>query len=110
MMTRRRQLIGASKPRRGLGYIRQMLEQFKELARAPQTGTTTIHKHYGGGGGGGGGGALALDDLTDVNAPAPDDNDVLTWDDGAGEWISAAPAGGAGVSDPFEIQYMAHRS
>jgi hypothetical protein len=46
------------------------------------------------------GGAMALDDLTDVNAPAPADQDVLTWDDGAGEWIpQAAPAGGGGGGD-----------
>jgi hypothetical protein len=33
-----------------------------------------------------------LDDLTDVNAPAPANGDVLAWDNGAGEWV-AAPAG-----------------
>ena len=32
-----------------------------------------------------------LDDLLDVNAAAPADGDVLTWDDGASEWVSAAP-------------------
>ena len=41
------------------------------------------------------GGAMALDDLTDVEAAAPDDGDLLTWDDGAGEWIAAAPAAAA---------------
>jgi hypothetical protein len=55
-------------------------------------------------GAGGGGGALALDDLTDVNAPAPNDGDVLTYDDGSGEWVAAAPTGGSGsgsaASDP----------
>jgi len=46
--------------------------------------------------------AIALDDLSDVNAPAPDDEDVLTWDDGAGEWIPAPPTGGGGVvTDPI---------
>jgi hypothetical protein len=35
-----------------------------------------------------------LDDLSDVNAPTPDANDVLTWDDGAGEWIAAPQVGG----------------
>ena len=39
-------------------------------------------------------GASALDDLTDVNAPAPNDGDVLTWL--TDEWIAAAAAGGAG--------------
>src|SRR5512139_1553288 len=34
----------------------------------------------------------ALDDLSDVNAPSPADGDVLTWDDGASEWIAAAGA------------------
>jgi len=42
----------------------------------------------------GGTGGLALNDLSDVNAPAPDDGDVLTWDDGAGEWIPV-PGGGS---------------
>ena len=41
---------------------------------------------------GGGGGASELDDLTDVDVPAPTDGDVLTWDSGAGEWVAAAPA------------------
>jgi hypothetical protein len=39
---------------------------------------------------------LELDDLTDVNAPAPDDGDVLTWDEYAAEWV-AAPAGATGL-------------
>lgn len=39
-----------------------------------------------------------LDDLGDVNAPAPDDGDVLTWDDVAGEWVAEAPSGGTGTS------------
>lgn len=38
-----------------------------------------------------------LDDLTDVNAPTPGDGDVLTWDDGAGEWVAAVPTGGSGA-------------
>lgn len=46
----------------------------------------------------------ALDDLTDVNAPTPINGDVLTYDNGTGQWISAAPAGGgsttlAGLTD-----------
>lgn len=36
----------------------------------------------------------ALDDLTDVNAPTPADQDVLTWDDSVGEWIAQAGGGG----------------
>ena len=34
----------------------------------------------------------ALDDLTDVNATSPNNNDVLTWDTGLSEWINAAQA------------------
>lgn len=54
-------------------------------------------------------GASALDDLTDVDAPAPDDGDVLTWDEGAGEWV-AAPGGGdhgglTGLADDDHTQY-----
>src|SRR4030042_1972409 len=49
------------------------------------------------------GGSIALDDLTDVNAPAPNDGDVLTWDDYAGEWVAAEPAAGGGdvATDPI---------
>lgn len=39
------------------------------------------------------GGSAALDDLTDVNAPTPADGDVLTFDNGSGLWIPAAPPG-----------------
>ena len=41
--------------------------------------------------GGSGPGAMALDDLTDVNAPTPSDGNVLAWDDVAGEWAPVAP-------------------
>jgi hypothetical protein len=41
----------------------------------------------------GGSSVAALDDLTDVNAPAPADGDVLTWDSTPGEWVAAAPTG-----------------
>lgn len=37
-----------------------------------------------------------LDDLLDVNAPAPEDNQVLTWDAYAEEWIAQDPTGGGG--------------
>lgn len=40
---------------------------------------------------------LALDDLSDVDAPTPDPGDVLTWDDGASSWIPSPPTGGADV-------------
>ncbi|AZI37078.1 hypothetical protein NT2_01_04630 [Caenibius tardaugens NBRC 16725] len=42
-----------------------------------------------------GSGALALDDLTDVDAAAPTDGDVLTWNNTAGAWEPAAPTVGA---------------
>jgi hypothetical protein len=42
----------------------------------------------------------ALDDLTDVNTGAPDDNDVLTWDSGTSKWVAdPAPAGGSVATD-----------
>lgn len=37
---------------------------------------------------GGGGGAVALDDLTDVNASSPTNNQVLTWNSGSSRWIA----------------------
>lgn len=40
---------------------------------------------------------LPLDGLLDVNVPAPDDQDVLTWDAGAGEWIAAPGGTGSGL-------------
>lgn len=40
---------------------------------------------------------LPLDGLLDVNATAPADQDVLTWDDAAGEWIAQANASGPDV-------------
>lgn len=40
-------------------------------------------------------GAAALNDLTDVDAPAPADMQVLTWNNGAGAWV-AANAGALG--------------
>lgn len=46
-----------------------------------------------------------LDDLADVNAPAPDDGDVLTWDAVAEEWVPEAPAGGGGASDAADLTY-----
>ena len=40
---------------------------------------------------------LALDDLSDVDAAAPVNGDVLTWDESAGDWIPApAPGSGGG--------------
>lgn len=53
------------------------------------TGVTTST----GGGGAGDPHDLALNDLTDVNVPAPSDGDVPTYDAASGQWI-AAPGGG----------------
>jgi hypothetical protein len=39
------------------------------------------------------GGDMALDDLTDVDAAAPNDGDVLTWDDDTSAWVAAAGTG-----------------
>jgi len=43
------------------------------------------------------GGASALDDLTDVTITTPSDGEVLTYDNGTGEWVNAAPTGGGGT-------------
>jgi hypothetical protein len=42
-------------------------------------------------------GAPALDDLSNVSAAAPNDNDVLTYDTATSTWVAEAPAAG-GVS------------
>jgi hypothetical protein len=43
-------------------------------------------------------GISELDDVPDVNAPAPSNGDVLTWDSTPGEWVaSPLPAAGAFV-------------
>ena len=44
----------------------------------------------------------ALDDLIDVNATSPDNQDVLTWDGASGRWIPALLSGGGGnVTNPL---------
>src|SRR5574343_421246 len=53
----------------------------KILLGGPASIADSLHTHSGVG-------SLALDDLSDVNAPAPNDQDVLTWDAGAGEWVA----------------------
>jgi hypothetical protein len=37
---------------------------------------------------------VALDDLADVSAGSPSDQDVLTWDDGTSTWVAQAAGGG----------------
>jgi hypothetical protein len=50
----------------------------------------------------GAGGASVLDDLTDVDAAAPADGDVLTWNNAAGEWQAATGGvSGGGVINWF---------
>lgn len=49
-------------------------------------------------------GASALDDLTDVDAPSPSDNDVLTWDEATSSWVAAAPPAG-GIVDAADVTY-----
>jgi len=42
---------------------------------------------------------VALDDLADVSAGSPTDQDVLTWDDGTSTWVAQAAGGGlTGIS------------
>lgn len=43
--------------------------------------------------------AHILDEHTDVNAPAPTDGQVLTWDEYSEEWVAADPTGGS-----FDLQ------
>jgi len=38
--------------------------------------------------------AVELDDLADVSADSPTDQDVLTWDDGSSTWVAQAAGGG----------------
>lgn len=45
--------------------------------------------------------SLALDDLSDVNAPSPSNGDLLAWDSTPGEWVNISPPAGtlSGLSD-----------
>jgi hypothetical protein len=56
-----------------------------------------------------GGGGGSLDDLTDVTITTPADGQVLTYDNGTGEWVNAVPTGGAGLTaeqeDQLELAY-----
>jgi hypothetical protein len=36
-------------------------------------------------------GSIILNDITDVNAPSPNDGEVLTWDTGTNNWVASAP-------------------
>jgi len=47
--------------------------------------------------------SLDVDDLADVNAPAPADNDALTWDAASGTWVPEAAAGAAIVPATFVV-------
>lgn len=37
-----------------------------------------------------------LDQLSDVNAPTPNDGDSLVWDSGTSKWVPEAVSGGPG--------------
>lgn len=45
------------------------------------------------------GSVASLDDVGDVNAPSPNDGDVLAWDATPGEWVPQAPTGGSNALD-----------
>jgi hypothetical protein len=47
--------------------------------------------------------SLSLNELTDVNTPAPLDEQVLQYDAGSGTWVAATLAGGGGVDTLFEL-------
>jgi len=66
--------------------IKSILRRLASLEKRP-TGSVTV---TGGGGG-------TLDDLTDVTITTPSDGEVLTYDNGTGEWVNAAPTGGGGT-------------
>lgn len=53
-------------------------------------------------GGGGGPGVTLLGDLSDVNVPAPTNNDFLAWDDATQQW-TAQTAAEAGIATNEEI-------
>jgi len=57
-------------------------------------GEYPVHmRPWGSGGGSSGTGTVAkLNDIGDVNVPAPDDLDVVSWDDATQKWISRAPS------------------
>jgi hypothetical protein len=44
--------------------------------------------------------SLAVDDLSDVVAPTPSDNEVLTWDSGTSKWVNQAVSGTGDVTGP----------
>lgn len=48
----------------------------------------------------------ALDDLTDVNAPSPDDEDVLAWNDTSNEWVSMEMASGLWEQDGGDTELI----
>ena len=75
------------------------------IIREARRGLATV-AFVSGGGGGGGGSVAALDDIGDVNAPAPADGDVLTWDAVPGEWVATAPSGGGGGTDHIAIPVL----
>lgn len=53
---------------------------------------------------------IALDDIDDVDAAAPSDGDVLTWDSGDGEWQAKPASGSGGGSDVLDVETPANVS
>ncbi len=51
-------------------------------------------------------GVAYLDDLADVNAPAPANLQVLTYNSATGQWVAAASAGGGGTLAIFDVDVM----
>lgn len=46
---------------------------------------------------------VMLNDIGDCNVPAPNDGDVLTWDNGAAEWVPTAPVAAGEVNTASNI-------
>ena len=70
----------------GTGFNFYTQVKIVDLATAVKEGT----------GGGGGAGATTLNDLTDVNAASPTDNQALSWDSTTSKWIPQTISGGGG--------------
>lgn len=62
---------------------------------------------FGNGSGGGGGGVSVLNDLADVTAPSPSDQDILIFDANSGQWVTTPVSSIASPPAPPEkaIQY-----
>lgn len=52
------------------------------------------------------GGLIALDDLSNIDAPTPSDGYVLTWNNSSGHWEAAAAPGAGGAGAPTDASYV----